>query len=155
STAAESLLAIAPSAPVPSGTAPLTLLGGPAPGSLALAPGGSGTFQWTFRTDGPGAVRMTAHASGTGSPSNQPYVSLDAQSGELHAFARADSLPLAAFDAMPQSVSRGQIGVLPLYLTFTHPDSEGSPVRVTGFRVRIEREDGSDVAPASLLARAV
>jgi hypothetical protein len=56
---------------------------------------------------------------------------------------------------MPQAVSRGQSGVLPLYLTFQHPDPGGSPVGVTRLRIRIEREDGSDVIPAALLSRAV
>jgi hypothetical protein len=155
STAPESLLAVAPASPALAGTAALAPLTGPSPVSRDLAPGASGTFAWTYRADSAGITRAVASASGTGSPSGQSYASLDAQSGELRVFARADSLPLWAFDAMPQSVTRGQDGVLPIYLAFVHPDPEGSPVRLTGLTVRLEREDGSDVTPAALLARAV
>jgi hypothetical protein len=154
-TAPESLVAVAPTMPVPGGTAVLTPLTGPLPASIDLPPGGSGEFQWTFRADGAGVDRSTARASGTGSPSGQPYSSFDAESGELRVLARADSLLLTVDNAMPQAVSRGQIGVLPLYLTFQHPDPNGSPVAVHEVRLRIEREDGSDVIPSSLLTRAV
>ncbi len=155
STASESLLAVTPSAPALAGSARLGPLSGPSPASRALAPGASGAFAWTYSADSAGTVHAIANAAGTGASSGQPVSSLDTRSGALRVFARADSLPLQVFDAMPQSVTRGQRGVLPLYLTFVHPDPDGSPVKVTGFTVRLEREDGSDVAPASLLARAV
>jgi hypothetical protein len=154
-TAPESLMAVAPTAPVPNGSAVLTPLTGPMPATLDLAPGESGEFQWTFRADSAGIHRSSARADGTGSPSLQPYASFDAESGELRVLARADSLRLTFANAMPQAVSRGQSGVLPLYLTFQHPDPDGSPVRVDTLRLRIEREDGTGVTPASLLARAV
>jgi hypothetical protein len=154
STAPESLIAVTPSAPALAGGAALGPLTGPTPPSRDLAPGASGDFTWTYSADGAGTTRATARATGTGSPSGQPFVSLDALSNELRVFARADSLALTLSQAMPQSVTRGQTGVLPLYLTFVHPDSEGSAVRVNGLRVRLEREDGADVVPAALLARA-
>lgn len=152
STAPETLIAVAPAAPAFTGSATLTAISGPAPASRVLGPGASGTFVWTYSASAPGTKRASARATGTGKTSGNPYVSLEATSGELGVLSPADSVSLTAFDGMPQSVTRGQRGVLPLYLSFAHPDSVGSAARVTRIRLRLEREDGSDVVPSSLLS---
>ena len=59
---------VIPSAPVVTGTATLGVPSGPQPASIpTLAPGASGTFNWTYRTTGDGTLAFAGGASATDS----------------------------------------------------------------------------------------
>jgi len=63
-TGAVDLLDVVPAAPVVSGTATTGAPSGPTPASIAsLAPGGNGTFTWTYVTTGPGTLAFTGAVS--------------------------------------------------------------------------------------------
>lgn len=59
---------VAPSIPVVTGTATVSVPTGPVPASIPkLAPGASGTFAWTYRTTGAGTLAVAGGASATDS----------------------------------------------------------------------------------------
>jgi hypothetical protein len=134
----------------------LAYVGGPLPATADLPSSGTQDYLWTFSAGVAGDARVSGSASGVESGSGVPLQSLDAESNLLRIFEQADSLPLAAYDVMPQTVNRGQTGVIPLYLSFTHPGGDDAPdVHVLGLRVRLENESGGGIVPADLLTRVV
>lgn len=147
---------VTPSALVPEGPGLLTLLSGPVPAMLSLAPGAADSVSWTFRADGAGAVRLSGHVTGEESGTGTPHRSLDVLS-DLHTVVlQARDLNVYAVESMPFSISRGQTGIVPISLTFENPaGSDGSDILVTRLRIRVEDESGTGVAPAALLSRVV
>jgi uncharacterized repeat protein (TIGR01451 family) len=134
----------------------LTLVSGPAPASLNLLPASRDTLTWSYQASAAGSVRMSGQVSGTGEVSSLPRGSLPALSPLHHVFIEAVELRLTPVESMPFSVNLGQVGVVPLSLTFTNPGGPGSSdVELTHLRLRVEDEAGRDIAPATVFSRVV
>lgn len=152
--AAEAVNGIVPGLGSPEGDGALAWLAGPQPDAFDLAPGEERTVEWSLRAEAPGALRMTGTASGTGGASGLPRRALAARTSEHRVFLAADEVELFSVQSMPFAVSRGEAGVVPLSLTFSHPGGGGaSDIRLDRFSVRLERQDGAPVPPAALLSR--
>ncbi len=152
----EGINAVTPSALSAAGTGSLSPLTGPSPASVALAPGASQDITWTYTAAAAGDVRLTGSASGVGAISGLTQTASPASSNLHSIFARADTLRLSVFQAMPPSVNRGQTGVVPFYLQFSinAGGTSGSDVKVVGLRVRLESETGVGIVPSTLASRA-
>jgi hypothetical protein len=152
----EALNAVTPSALSAAGSGTLTPLTGPTPASVSLAPGASQDIAWTYNATAAGDVTLTGSASGVGAVSGLTRTAPSASSNLHRIFARADTLRLSVFQAMPPSVNRGQTGVIPFYLQFSFAPTAavGSDVRVVGLRVRLESEAGVGIVPSTLATRA-
>lgn len=151
---AEPVTGVAPVLAGFEGSGTLTVTGAPSPASADLDPGGEATFTWPARADAAGDVRVVAYAQGTGAGSGLPRRSLFSRSNQHRIFVGAADVSMFAVQSMPFAVDRGQSGVVPLSLTFEHPGAaDASDIRVDAIALRLERQSGADVAPASLLAR--
>ncbi|TMQ70222.1 MAG: DUF11 domain-containing protein, partial [Candidatus Eisenbacteria bacterium] len=150
----QAITAITPSALKASGDGRLSVVGGPTPASLDLAPGTEGTFDWTLRADSTGTTTLSADASGFELGTGILNQTLPASTSPHQIFAGADSLLMYSTESMPFSVNRGQTGVVPLTLTFTHPGGSAvSDILLRNVSIRLENEAGDPVVPRSLLAR--
>jgi hypothetical protein len=129
---------------------------GPLPPSWNLAPGASGTFQWSLPPSLAGDVTLSARATGTGATSLLPQSSLLGTSTLHHIYEEAVSLRVSALEFMPYSVTIGQGDIVPLNLTFTNPGTAfTSPVELSSMRIRIEDENGIGLLPSALLSGVV
>ncbi len=150
----EALQGVTPSALTPSGSGTLTLQSGPSPSTVDLSPGESDTLRWTYAASGPGDIRLTGRAQGTGSPSGTPRASLDATSNSHRVFSPATSLGAAMTALLPGSVARGQTGVVPLRVSLSGAGgAETAPVLLRALRVALESEAGGPIVPDRLLSR--
>lgn len=151
---ADSIRSITPSSPVPSGTGTLTLVSGPVPASVSLAPGGEDTLTWTWTAASAGDVRFTAHATGTEFPGGTSRQSLDATSNTHTVFQNAGVLSVGVTATLPGSVNRGQSGVGVMNLSLTSGGgSQSASAKVTRVRVHLQDGVGAGIVPASLLTR--
>lgn len=152
----EGINSITPSALSSAGTGALSLLTGPTPGSLTLAPGVSQDFTWTYQAAAAGEVTLTGSASGVGAISGFTHTAAPASSNLHRIYAEADTLRLSVFQSMPLSVNRGQTGVVPFYLQFSLDvgATSGSDVNIVGLRIRLESETGAGIVPSTLASRA-
>jgi uncharacterized repeat protein (TIGR01451 family) len=151
-----SVTGITPTALQHEGGGTLAVLVGPSPDSLTLPPGGQGTFTWSLRADSIGDVRLRAGVQGIESGTGVQRRSLQAPSNTHQIFLEAEDLGLYSVNSMPFSVNRGQNGVVPLNLTFSHPGGAGaSGVRLRNLRVRLEDAAGVGIVPADLVSRVV
>jgi|GEM_PF-1450310 len=123
------------------------------PSSRNLAPGATGTFQWSLNPTQAGDVTLFTQATGTGITSLLPRSSLVVSTTLHEIFQEATTLNVSALEFMPYSVTVGQGGVVPLNLTFTNPGNGlTSPVSLTALRIRLEDETGAGIVPSTLLS---
>jgi len=150
----ETVVDIAPSELAVTGSGALSLLGGPSPASLALAPGEIGYFTWQFAADSPGTAQIAAHCSGVGAVGGQPRTSLTSTSSSHLILEPAADLGLYPVTNMPFSINRGQIGVVPLILTLLNDGGEErAEIRLDRLVITLDDGDDNPIVPAELLAR--
>ncbi len=147
---------IAPSALVPSGFGSLALVTGPLPAQLALGPGEESEFLWTADAAAVGEVQFSGSVTGVEQGSGLLRQSLTVTSNTHQIFMPATRVDLFPVESMPFSINRGQTDVVPLTLTFAHPDSAGTAsIEIHGFRIALENDVGGGIVPADLLSRVV
>ena len=128
----------------------------PVPASRNLAPGATGTFQWTLNPVQAGDVTLSTRAAGTGETSLLPRSSLIVSTTLHEIFQEATTLHVSALEFMPYSVTVGQGGVVPLNLTFTNPGNGlTSPVSLSALRIGVEDETGAGIVPSTLLSEII
>src|SRR5262249_20437644 len=144
-TGAEWMRGVAASALDTTGTAGVTLVSGPLPATLDVAPGARDTIRWTWQADAIGDVRFAGDATGTGDSSGVVRTTPRVTSSLDHVLVAAQHVDLTPVQTMPIRVNRGQTGVVPFSLTLVNPGgSDVSDVRVDELRLRLE--DGSGLA---------
>ncbi|HYV51534.1 MAG TPA: hypothetical protein VE910_06500, partial [Dongiaceae bacterium] len=152
----ESISNIVPSPLQLIGDGSLSLVNGPVPSSMTLAPASRDTFTWVYQAASPGSMRFRGEAAGTGDQSGLPRDSVPALSASHRVYIEAVELRLTPVESMPFSVNLGQAGVVPLSLTFTNPGGPGSSdVELTRLRIRVEDESGQGIVPADVFSRVV
>jgi hypothetical protein len=152
----ETINGVKPSAPSQSGAGRFAAPGPPVPPSRNLAPGATGTFQWSLNPTQAGDVTVSTQVAGTGQTSLLPRSSLVVSTTLHEIFQEATALHVSALEFMPYSVTVGQGGVVPLNLTFTNPGGGlTSPVSLSALRIRLEDETGAGIVPSSLLSEII
>lgn len=150
----ETIEGVAPSPLGQEGSATLTLVSGPVPSGVTLAPAEADTFVWQFVGESAGETILKGHAEGIGASSGVITHSLISRSNIQKVFVEARKLDVYSIGSQPYSVTLGESGVIPLSLTFRNPGGEdGSNVNLTGLRIRLEEEDGTGIVPADLFDR--
>jgi hypothetical protein len=145
---------ITPSGLTITGDGDLTVASGVQPPALDLPPAAVDTLSWTYTSTVPGTARWVGNCQGTGAISGMSRTSPAATSNPHQVFDQAGDLDLYPVESMPFLISRGQGDVIPLSLTFSASGgSSSSDVRVTGFKLRLEDDQGSGIVPADLLSR--
>jgi hypothetical protein len=145
---------IAPTAPQITGNGAVTLVTGPQPATLDLAPGATGTFTWTYAGAAQGVVYLTARCEGTGAVGGQPRSSLATASAAHRVVGPALDLGLYPVANMPFSINRGQAGVVPMTLTLLNEGGEDrAELRLEQLVVTLDDGEGGAVVPAQLLSR--
>ncbi len=147
---------IVPAPLAPTGAGSLLIVDGPTPPMLFLAPGDTRELTWTADAGTVGEVRFSSSVSGVEQGSGLLRQSLTVTSNSHEVFAPASRVDLFPVESMPFSINRGQTDVVPLTLTFSHPDSAGvSSIELRGFRIALENDVGGGIVPADLLSRVV
>ncbi len=150
----ETIVGIAPILVETPGPISVDIIEGPSPSALTLAPGETGQFEWSCTARTAGEARLTGYAEGTGETTELPRRSMESSSGTHYVYTQAEELELFAVSTPPFSVNRGQTGIVPLSLTCRNPGGEqGSSVKLTGLRIRLEDELGRGIVPAEMLTR--
>jgi hypothetical protein len=150
----ETVTGIRPTALAASGAATAALSSGPVPATFDLAPAQRDTFTWTYVSTSEGDLIFSGSAAGTGATSGVVRRAVQTASNRHDVFVSVIDADLVPVQSMPTNVSRGQIGVVPLSLTFTNNGGTGaSDVRLLGLTLRLEDQSGAGVVPADLLAR--
>jgi len=150
---AEMITGIVPSALVAAGDAGVTLVAGPAPSSMDLAPDAASVFTWTFRGTTSGSLQFSGSASGTGAGGILRR-SLHVQAPAHSILLPAGSLVVQPVGSVPFSVNRGETDIVPLSLTLTNSSGPTSAdIVVSALRLRLEDEQGNGIVPADILSR--
>lgn len=138
------------------GSSTVTVVEGPTPATLDLPPGTGAEIVWTCTSSVAGEIRITGFAEGIGALSGSLRRSLDSYSGVHFIYSQANVLEFFAVSTPPFSVNRGQAGIVPLTLTYRNPGGEqGSSVKLTGLRIRLEDDLGRGLTPSDVLERVV
>jgi len=153
----ETMLGVAPADTlVPDVEGILVAAGAAQPDSVVLLPAEQDTFTWTYFAAGPGEVRLSGSAVGRGETSQDWRSSAPHQSASHQVLNPVSHLDLFPVTNMPFSINRGQQDVVPLTLTLENPGGTTvADARLDWLKIRLEDEDGHDIAPASLLSRVV
>ncbi len=150
----EDVAGITPSGLAISGDGSANLMSGPQPASLDLVAGDSGSFVWTYASMVTGATYVTGRCEGTGA-GGQMRRSLATTSGAhliLNPVGGLDVYPVAN---MPNSINRGQTGVVPLTLTLVNAgDETTADLRLDRLVITLDDGSGNPVVPNDLLSRA-
>ena len=155
-TGAKSIVGVTPSALTDTGAGAFTVVSGPTPASVDLAPGAADSLVWTLGAATAGAVTVKASASGMQQSPNVPRSTPDVVSDVHHIFNPATRLDAVFSSSMPSSVNLGTTNVVAFNLTLANAGGAlGSPIRLRGFRVRLEDGTGAGIVPATLLSRVV
>ncbi len=134
----------------------LEVSGGPNPPVVNLAPSAAATITWTLTATSAGAVSVVGSAAGSQAGTGATIVSLESESNGLEIVREADSVNLYTVESMPFSINRGQVGVVPLGLTFSLPSgSEASHVFVERLRFSLVDGHGNGVPAGNLVERLV
>jgi hypothetical protein len=130
------------------GTGGTTLVSGPSPPVLDLAPGGDSTFVWIFLASGTGDVYFCGEAA----TQDSSYVSTPTCTDSITIQSSASALNLALSDLSPVAVNKGQenVSFLKATLTFDVFDSTTAPVLFNGLKLWVKDSSGP-VQPSSVL----
>jgi hypothetical protein len=145
---------IAPSLVGPSGTGAATLLTGPTPDSLSLAPRDSARFVWSLRADAAGVVDFTGSARGRDASSGAPISATPIAARSLSIVNAPSEVSLFPTDLAPPTAARGAEDVVPLSITFSTsgPPPAGSAL-VRWIALALDDGQGNPVSAAALLSR--
>ncbi len=150
----ETILGVKPSALSMLGDAAALLMAPPVPASATLLPDSEVTFQWTYKGTAVGSLQFVGEAEGTGAAGGPVRRSLPDRSGALRLLLRATSMGVLPVGNVPFSINRGETGVVPLSLTFSHDgDSNTSDILLRHMRLRVEDDTGAGIVPAAILAQ--
>ncbi len=151
---AVTIAGVVPTLVGPSGSGSVTILSGPAPDSLLLAPDDSGTFVWTLRADAPGTVTFTGSARGRDEATGDPISSTPIISPTLSIVNPPSEVALFPTILSPATVARGVTDFVPLSLTFS---TSGTPptgsAEVWSLALALDDGSGNPVAASDLLGR--
>ena len=133
-----------------SGGAAVTVVSGPTPAAVDLAPGADTTFAWTLRADAPGDVTFCAAAFDADSTQFAPA----ACSGTGRIESAPAGIALSLVDNAPLALDRGQTGrvVARTVVTYASPDTAAASIEVTGVDLGVTDGAGLPVAPSSRLS---
>lgn len=150
----EDIVGVSPTALTPAGAGSLSVLSGPTPPTLDLAPDSTGVFTWTLQAETAGQVRLSGGADGTGSPSTIPRSAIQTTSNLHTILVPVTDADLFAVENMPFAIGLGETNVVPLSLTFDNPaGDDASIVQLSSLRIRLEDETGAGIVPADQLTR--
>jgi hypothetical protein len=128
-----------------------TLVSGPAPAQLALAPGASDTLHYRYRFDAAGTTTFVAVVS----TADSATVAEPAASPVLDVRHVATALALEPRSNLPAAVSRGQAPTTPVIWKLTHTDADpqAGAILVHSLRVAVETAAGAPQPAADVFAR--
>jgi hypothetical protein len=154
---AVTIAGIVPTLVGPSGSGSVAIVSGPAPDSLVLAPGDSGTFVWTLQADAPGAVTFTGSARGRDAAADSVTISsTPIVSPPLTIVNPPTEVALFPTILSPAAVARGATDFVPMSLTFS---TSGAPptgsAEVWSLTLALDDGSGNPVAASDLLDRVV
>jgi hypothetical protein len=120
---------------------PGSLVSGPYPPYVTLAPGATDTLAYRFRFDVPGTVRFQVAAAVKSDSLEAPI----ATSPPVAVSRLPSALRLETLSSLPGTVQRGQAGVVPIVWRLAHADDDSlaAPIAVRALEFRVETGAGT------------